>query len=162
MEDKEQLVRLVNSAYRGEEARQGWTHEADLIEGELRTDESDLQELLSNPNSTILKANLDGQLAGCVYLERQDHVLYLGMLSVSPRLQSHGIGKALLAAADDHARKHSCHSIHMTVISARPELIQWYERNGYRKTAETKPFQVEERFGRPRQPVEFSVMEKKL
>jgi hypothetical protein len=50
----------------------------------------------------------------------------------------------------------------MTVISVRHELIAWYERHGYAKTDETKPFPTDPTFGIPKQPLEFVVMKKGL
>ena len=160
--DLPQIFKLVNSAYRGEEAKKGWTHEADLIEGTLRTDEQALKVMLSDPHAVILKYTLNGQVDGCVYLEKQNTRLYLGMLSVSPLQQGAGIGKQLLLAAEDHARKLNCSMIEMTVISARQELIAWYERMGYKTTNEKRPFEVEAKFGTPRQPIEFIVMQKNV
>lgn len=160
--DIPQLLQLVNSAYRGEEAKKGWTHEADLIEGELRTDAQSLEEMMEKPGAVILKYVLDGKIRGCVYLEKQEKKLYLGMLSVSPEIQAQGIGKKLLQSAEAYARQNHCSYIEMTVISLRKELIAWYERNGYQNTSETKPFHDDGRFGNPVQPIHFIVMEKRL
>ena len=88
--------------------------------------------------------------------------MYLGMLTVSPKIQARGIGKKLLSAAETHALKNDCDKIEMTVISDRAELIAWYERNGYHVTEETKPFHTEARFGVPRKNLEFLVMEKMI
>lgn len=158
--DVQELTKLVNSAYRGEQAKKGWTHEADLIRGELRTDEASVLELIEKPHSVILKFMEENRILGCVHLEKQDDKLYLGMLSVYPEIQARGIGKKLLAAAGEHARNTGARKIEMTVISARHELIAWYERNGFHKTSETKPFPGNEKFGIPRVPVEFIVMGK--
>ena len=151
---------LVNSAYRGDASRKGWTTEADLLEGELRTDEPSLSQLLKNPNAVMLKFVSDDHIAGCVYLEKQRFALYLGMLSVSPTAQAQGIGKKLLNAAEKYAQQQSCDSIVMTVISLRHELIDWYERHGYKRNGETKPFPENEKFGKARQPLQFVVLEK--
>jgi len=156
------LIQLVNHAYRGEEAKKGWTHEADLIDGLLRTDVESLQQLIQKPDAVILKYEQDKKIVGCVYLEKKGERLYLGMLSVMPEIQAKGIGKKLLKAADDHARKNNCCFIEMTVISVRHELIAWYERNGYRKTSKIEPFPTDGRFGNPRQPLEFVYLEKSL
>ena len=161
-DDIPQLLPLVNSAYRGESAKKGWTHEADLIEGDRRTDENSLMLLLQNPAAVILKYVIQDVIMGCVYLEKQGDLLYLGMLSVSPDAQAQGIGKKLMHAAESHAHRLGCTSIEMSVISVRHELISWYERNGYHLTGRTKPFHNDGRFGKPRQPIEFVVMEKKL
>lgn len=162
IKDIPQLLRLINSAYRGEEAKKGWTHEADLIEGPIRTDETTLQELIEKPGTVILKYEEDGQITGCVLLEKKNDRLYLGMLSVSPHLQARGIGRKLLSAAEEHANKIGCTLIEMTVISDRTKLIEWYERNGYEKTFKKEPFPTDGKFGQPRKQLEFVYLQKQL
>lgn len=157
------LVKLVNTAYRGEESRQGWASEAHLLTGNARTDEAALAEQFHTPGAVILKGtNAAGELIACVYLEKQASKLYLGMLSVLPGLQGGGIGKQLLAAATTYAHQHGCTSVIMTVISARDTLIDWYERHGYTRNGQTEPFPTDNRYGVPTQPLEFVVLEKKL
>lgn len=160
--DISSLNKLVNSAYRGESATKGWTHEAHLIEGNVRTDESTLLELITKPGSVILKYMDSGEILGSVHLENKGDKLYLGMLTVSPEAQAGGIGRKLLRAAEEHARKEGLDAITMTVISVRKELIDWYERNGYHSTGEHQPFPDDPRFGTPRQNIEFIVLEKQL
>ena len=160
--DIPEIIQLVNNAYRGEKSRQGWTHEADLIDGDLRTDFNDLEQLMQDRGSVFLKYIENGRIAGSVYLQKQNEILYLGMLSVDPTIQAKGIGKQLLAAAEDHARNMGCKAIEMTVISKRMELVKWYKRHGYNDTGIRKPFQTEERFGYPREPLEFIVLVKSL
>lgn len=152
---------LVNSAYRGETSKKGWTTEADLLGG-IRTSEESLRAMLYNPNAFILNYIEEGKLLGCVYLETKGADLYLGMLTVSPDAQASGIGKQLLLAAETIAVDKQCRAITITVISQRHELIAWYERRGYRPTGETQPFPNDPRFGIPKQPLEFIVMEKVL
>lgn len=155
------LVYLVNQAYRGEPSRQGWTTEADFLKGDLRTDENDLSKLLARPHAVVLKASDEADaISGCVFLEKRDGRLYLGMLSVAPEKQAHGIGKLLLAAAAKHARSQGCSSIYMRVLSKRHELISWYERHGYHLTGETMPYDAPPQFGTPTEPLEFVIMEK--
>ncbi len=156
------LVQLVNSAYRGEEAKQGWTHEADLIDGTLRTDASSIGEMMDDPEATILIYINDHKIYGCVYLQKRDLHLYLGMLTVSPTFQARGIGKQLIIAAEDFAKKENCFSIEMSVISTRHELIAWYERRGYQSTGRRKPFPDDKKFGTPKEFIEFIILEKKL
>jgi len=155
------LNNLVNGAYRGDGSRRGWTTEADLLDG-IRTDEAALRTMLQNPLVTILKYETKDQLRGCVYLETKGDALYLGMLTVAPEVQDSGIGKRLLAAAEQMARHQQCRAITMTVITARHELIAWYQRHGYKATGETQPFPDDPRFGIPRQPLRFMVLEKAL
>ena len=156
------LDRLVNSAYRGESSKKGWTTEADLLEG-LRTDADSLLQLMEESNSVILKYTGEtGLLEACIYLKNKGTELYLGMLTVSPELQAKGIGKKLLVAADDYAKEKGCQSIVMTVISVRNELIAWYQRHGYNPTGATEPFPTDPKFGLPKQPLHFIVLEKSI
>lgn len=155
------LNALVNGAYRGERSRKGWTTEADILDG-IRITESTLQAMLKNPMGTLLKYEQNGQLLGCVSLEKKGSELYLGMLTVSPEVQANGIGRQLLAAAEQLARQQHCAVMTMTVITVRHELIAWYERRGYRSTGETRPFPDDPRFGLPKQPLEFVVLMKSL
>ncbi len=162
-DDNPQLLPLINSAFRGESSKKGWTHEADLIEGTARTDEETLRDILLAPGGAILKYGDEaGPIEACVYLDQRERGLYLGMLTVAPDLQGAGVGKQLLAAAEDFARQHQCPCVFMTVLSIRQELVAWYERHGYRQTGETQPFVVEAKFGRPTQPLELTILEKRI
>ena len=160
--DIPEICLLVNSAYRGDTSRKGWTTEADLLDGK-RIDESILQQYFLNPETTILKCvDNELQIAGCVYLKKEKKELHLGMLTVSPLQQAKGIGKILLQASEEKARKKDCCSVIMTVISVRQELINWYKKQGYQETGETHPFPDDERFGKPKFPLQFIVLRKKL
>ena len=160
--DAPALVALVNSAYRGDTSRLGWTTEADLLDG-IRTDEASMVQMITSPQSVILKClDSEDRLCGCVFLQLQEKKLYLGMLTVAPHLQNKGIGKELLAASESYAKEKGAGSVIMTVITVRDSLIAWYERHGYYLTCEKRPFPDDPRFGIPKQPLEFVVMEKKL
>ena len=162
IEDIPEMVNLMNSAYRGEGSRRGWTTEADMVDGDLRTDEDHLKELMAVPAVRFLKAtNENNGIEGCVFLQKREGKLYLGMLSVSPTLQARGIGKKLMAAAEEYARQENCPSVFMRVISIRDELIAWYERQGYTKTGELQPFE-DSKFGKASKPIEFVLMQKDL
>jgi GNAT superfamily N-acetyltransferase len=151
---------LVNSAYRGEASKKGWTTEADLLDG-IRIDEATLRKYLEDPSIIILK-NIDeeGRITGCVYLEIRTPKLYVGMFSVSPVLQGNGVGRNLLQAAETYAKQLNCAILTMTVISTRLELINWYERRGFTATGEIVPFHDGTKFGIPKQIIELIVMEK--
>ena len=162
-EDIAQIEKLVNSAYRGDSSRKGWTTEADLLDG-IRTNKDVLSGMINRGDSIVLKCNnAKNQLLGCVYLQKKEEKLYLGMLTVAPDIQAQGIGKKLLQASEEYAQTQQCTAITISVISLRQELIKWYERRGYKATGERKPFPSNDpRFGLPKQQLEFIVMEKQL
>ncbi|MFV5700058.1 GNAT family N-acetyltransferase [Flavobacterium sp. ZT3R17] len=156
------LSRLINSGYRGESSKKGWTTEANLLEG-LRTTEQELTETIENTKNTILKFTENNQIIGCVLLVEKEDQLYLGMLTVSPELQNSGIGKKLLQQAEIHALELGLPKIIMTVISVREELIAWYKRNGYADTGAKEPFPASDvHIPIANQHLEFIVMEKKI
>jgi ribosomal protein S18 acetylase RimI-like enzyme len=160
--DIPEIVRLLNMSYRGETSRKGWTTEADLIAGEVRTNEENLSQVMQEPGSVILKYVDDGKLLACVNLKKHGDRIYLGMFSVVPDLQGGGIGKKMLQAAEEHAAHVGCRSIYMYVISVRTELIDWYKRKGYIETGELVPFNEDGLTGAHKRKLEFMVLEKEL
>jgi ribosomal protein S18 acetylase RimI-like enzyme len=161
--DVKALHALIESAYRGDSARRGWTHEADLLGGQ-RTDVESLAALLAMPGQTVLLAETDQGLAGCVNVADLAGRAYLGMLSVDPARQASGLGRRLIAEAEALARLQGATVMEMTVISRRVELIAWYERRGYHLTGRRAPFPMHDpRFGIPLcDHLEFVVLEKRL
>ena len=157
------LHALVEAAFRGDSARGGWTHEADLLDGQ-RTDPAALGDAIAEPDKVILIAERDGEAIGCVQVGRVAPGLStLGLLAVRPTRQAGGLGRTLVAAAEAHARDvHGSSRMEMTVIAARRELIAWYERQGYRATGEVRPFPMDDRrFGLPRvDTLSFAVLER--
>jgi ribosomal protein S18 acetylase RimI-like enzyme len=160
-EDIAAITSLLNSAYRGESSKQGWTTEAHLIAGNTRTNESSVKEVMGQEDSVMLKyTDEQSVITGCVNLQQHADKIYLGMLSVAPHLQGAGIGKQLLKAAEEYTLQVNGKAVYMTVISVRTELINWYERYGYNDTGERKPFIEDGVSGTHLQPLEFMVMEK--
>ncbi|WP_281225796.1 GNAT family N-acetyltransferase [Flavobacterium aquiphilum] len=162
LEDISALEKLVNSAYRGETSKQGWTTEAELLSGK-RITEDELSEIIKNKENTILKFTDNKTIIGCVLLVNKGNKIYLGMLTVSPNLQNSGIGKQLLKAAEVHALSLNLHKIVMTVISIREELIAWYKRHGFVDTGAREPFPLNGTDAVTHgQPLEFIVLEKTI
>jgi len=162
LEDVTALEKLINSAYRGETSKQGWTTEADLLIGK-RITEDELIEIIQNKENTILKFTNNEIIIGCVLLVNKRNKLYLGMLTVSPNLQNSGIGKQLLQGAKDRALELGLPKIVMTVISIREELIAWYKRNGFVDTGAREAFPLNDTDAViANQSLEFIVMEKIL
>jgi ribosomal protein S18 acetylase RimI-like enzyme len=159
------IVGLVESAYRGEASRSGWTTEEHLLGGQ-RTDAEAVLTKVRGPGSVMLLAEAGGRLVGCCQLERRtDAEVYFGMFSVSPGRQGQGWGREILAEAERLAGKEwGGRTMVMSVLAQRPELIAWYERRGYARTGETRPFPYgNARFGIPKRPdLSFAVLAKNL
>jgi ribosomal protein S18 acetylase RimI-like enzyme len=148
------IVGLVDSAYRGDASRVGWTTEADLLDGQ-RTDTEAVSGIVGARGSMVLVAEAGGQLAGCCQLERRPGgEVYFGMFAVRPGLQGQGRGQEILAEAERVAREEwGAVTMVMTVLVQRQDLIAWYQRRGYRLTGRSRPFPYgDERFGVPRRP----------
>lgn len=165
------VVELVESAYRGDSSRAGWTTEADLLDGQ-RTDPGAVEALVGGGESgrgvVLVAEDITGELAGCCAVEPaggHGGAAYFGMFAVRPVLQGGGIGRLLLGAAERYAGEQlKAASMRMHVIRQRDELIAWYRRLGYAPTGETAPFPYgDERFGQPRRAdLEFVVLERRL
>ena len=169
-EDLPEIVALVNSAYRGDSSKAGWAYESDYIDGQ-RTSLHHLQEdLRSDPTPTllVLRQEAGGEILACAMVERIEGdggtAGYIGMVTVKPTLQTGGVGRTILAAAEDAARAFGATRAEMTVISRRDTLIDWYVRRGYRLTGERRPFPYgDDRWGIPLvDDLEFVVLEKPL
>jgi GNAT superfamily N-acetyltransferase len=162
--DVTEIVVLVESAYRGEASKAGWTSEAEFLDGQ-RADDTMILDILRDPDSRLLLAIADGRIAGCCHLERHEDYAYFGMFAVRPGEQGAGVGRAILAEAERQVRDDwQVREMHMTVISVRAELIAWYERRGYVRTGKMSPFPYgDDRFGRPRRDdLEFELLIKEL
>ncbi|RNI19532.1 GNAT family N-acetyltransferase [Flexivirga caeni] len=156
------VVGLVESAYRGQSSRAGWTTEADLLDGQ-RTDATEVAELVAR--GAVLVAVVDDALVACCQLEKRISAAYFGMFAVSPTLQGAGIGGQLMAYAERYAeRQWSSTRMEMTVLRQRTDLIAFYERRGYYDTGTRSPFPYgDERFGIPRRDdLEFTLLTKQL
>lgn len=163
--DIAQLHALVEGAYRGTSAKAGWTHEADLLDGQ-RTDKVELAHIIADKDQTLTLAFEGDALVGCVNVhDRGGARGYLGMLTVDPQRQAGGLGRQLIAQAEATAvSAFGAKVMEMTVIAQRKELIAYYERRGYGLTPETRPFPIHDpRFGdAKRDDLYFVVMEKAL
>lgn len=158
------IVALVQSAYRGESSRVGWTTEADLLDGQ-RIDVDGVRDVIDREDSCILLRDDSTGVLACAQLEQRDRHAYFGLFAVRPGQQGRGIGAEILAAAERiAARDWDCTHLLMSVIDARADLIAWYERRGYRRTGQHEAFPYgDERFGIPRRDdLRFERLDKTL
>lgn len=180
LDDRDAIIALVTSAYRGEASRVGWTTEADLLDGPRVAPEV-LEHDLTRPRSTVVVAQYDEptestlptsgtaftpcRMLACAHVCDDGGTGYFGMFAVEPGRQGSGLGDAVLRECERIARDDwRLPVMRMTVIDLRDELIRWYERRGYRRTGIKKPFPYgDARFGHPkRDDLRFEVLEKAL
>lgn len=148
--DVEELVALVNAAYRPAAGRGGWTHEADLVEGS-RIDRAQLTELFTDRDSVILVGCFDQRLAACVQVRKTGASSQIGMLAVHPKSQGRGLGSEMLKRAEEHARtRFGSEAAEMTVITRRAELMSYYRARGYQATGETADYPLSAGVGAPK------------
>lgn len=159
------VVALVESAFRGDASRVGWTTEADLLDGR-RTGPDEIEAIMRDPAQRVLiERDGAGGLQASAVVARDGDAAWFGMLAVVPARQGEGTGRRVLEAIEGWVSAHwQSRRMRLKVIAQRAELIAWYERRGYRITGETEPFYYgDERFGLPRRPdLSFIVMEKDL
>lgn len=156
------IVSLIESAYRGDSSRAGWTTEADILEGQ-RTDPQGVVEVIESPAGRLVAVERDGEIVACCQLEDRGEHAYFGMFAVSPALQGAGLGKVIMAEAERTVHEEwGAKEMHVTVISVRTDLVAWYERRGYRRTGKMTPFPYgDERFGIPtRDDLQFELLVK--
>ncbi len=152
--DASAISELINSAYRGESSRAGWTTEADLLDG-LRTNTQEIASIIKRDDAFILIGVLNDQIIATICCERQimhgRYTAHLGMIAVKPTLQNQGHGAVVIQAAEAIAsREWRVVGFHMAVISIRTELIAFYERLGYARTGEFKDFPVNSALWQPK------------
>ena len=163
-QDVAAIVTLVESAYRGEASRQGWTTEADFLDGQ-RTDRTEVADLLALHDSCIVLAESDAGLLASMHLQQHDSSCHLGMFAVRPELQGRGIGKAMLREAERIAQSEwGCSEMSMCVLDVRTDLIAWYVRRGYCRSGALRPFPYGDvRYGLPRRDdLQFEILLKPL
>ena len=162
--DVARIAPLIESAYRGDSSRVGWTTEADLLDGR-RTDEADVLAAVTGEGSRMILAEDGDELLACCTVQDRGTHAYFGMFAVSPKSQGGGLGKRVLAVAEQVARDElGLATMQMTVIRQRADLIAWYVRRGYAQTGRMQPFPYGDiRFGKPlRDDLEFEVLVKDL
>jgi ribosomal protein S18 acetylase RimI-like enzyme len=162
--DAAAITSLIESAYRGPESKTGWTSEADLLTGP-RTSVDEIAAILRDPLARFVVAT-DGakDLAACALIRNEHGTGYFGMFAVRPNVQGAGLGKQMLDAAEQHIKSlWRLNTIYMTVINLREDLIAYYERRGYQKTGEIKPFPFDlPNLGATRQDFHLAVLRKRL
>ncbi len=161
-EDADVIAALVNSGYRGEASKAGWTTEADLLDG-IRTDATEVQSLIAAHDSMVYLCLQGTDIVGSMHLQLTQNVGYLGLFVVKPSLQRAGIGKQFMLAAERAAQSAwGIRKMTMTVITVRSELLAFYERRGYRRTGKLIPFPADDQHVPKVTGLQMEYLEKEL
>jgi len=153
VDDIDNLVSLINQAYRTNTGS-SWTSEHSIVSGD-RINHQQLLDSLSQQNFSLFVAemvkNLESALVACIGLTFQQNAVEIGTFCVNSHWQNKGIGKQVLAYAEQKAFA-ICPTLinyEMFVLDARTELIQYYERYGYSKTACVESYPIHANVGQP-------------
>jgi ribosomal protein S18 acetylase RimI-like enzyme len=140
------IVRLINAAFIVEQ----FVFEGDRINAE--------ETRVFMDTGKFLLAQDSAGFAGCVYLETHQGRGYLGLLAVDPSRQGTGLGRKLVAAAEDSFRAAGCSAVDLRVISQRTPLPPFYRSLGYAEIG-TAPFSPSLQ---PKVPGHYIIMSKRL
>ncbi|KAJ6143837.1 hypothetical protein N7471_003290 [Penicillium samsonianum] len=141
-EDATQLQQLVESAFRAEDSRKGWTDDLGLSSS-FRLDVKEVLAMITKPDSVMLMAtNNENTLVGSIGTSKRDaNHARIFMLAIDTSQQQGGIGRQVLAYAEEYCqRTWGVTTLGLNALSNRQELISWYSRRGYKTTGETTPF----------------------
>jgi GNAT superfamily N-acetyltransferase len=144
--DAEAIAAVINAAFRVERF---------FIDGD-RTNPDHIRSLLQT--GVFLLAEESSQLIGCVYVELRGAQGYFGLLAIDPERQKTGLGKHLVAAAEDYCRAAGCQEMELQIVNVREELPGFYQRLGYCETG-IAPFKS---LNQPKLPCHFVKMSKPL
>jgi GNAT superfamily N-acetyltransferase len=122
------IVALLNAAFAME-----W----DFINRD-RTTAAEIAGYLETGTFFVVDGDADG-LGACMYLEQRGDRLYLGMLAVNPAAQGRGLGRQMMAAAEQHAASLGCRAIDIRIVDRRTELPPFYRALGFVDNG-TEPF----------------------
>ena len=140
LSDAISIAELVNSAYRGEISRAGWTTEADLLDG-LRITTPEVATLIKREDAFVLVGVLRDQIIASIACEHLENTAKFGLIAVKPTLQNKGYGRELIKAAEAiTAREWRVAGFYMSVITLRTELIEFYERLGFERSGQFEDF----------------------
>jgi ribosomal protein S18 acetylase RimI-like enzyme len=114
-----------------------WRTAAEIIAGEERT----LAAALTHPPAdadVLVAIDPEGRRLGFVYIEteidyfRGEPYTHIGILAVDRAGQGTGVGRALIEAAEEHARRRGDALVTLNVFEANTHARAVYERLGYR------------------------------
>ena len=100
-----------------------------------------LEALFADPDVTGLVAEADGAMAGYakLYHARAEQRFYVHQLYILPARQGLGLGRRLMACAEERARELGADRLWLGVMVKNVQAVAWYRKLGFTVT-ETAPF----------------------
>ncbi len=93
-------------------------------------------ESLCSPEIAFFLARCDGAAAGCGAVRRLDATsAEIKRMFVRPQFRGLGVGRALLEALEEEARRLGVHALLLETGIEQPEALALYARSGYRRRA---------------------------
>jgi ribosomal protein S18 acetylase RimI-like enzyme len=136
----------VQSAFRAEDSRPAWTAD-EKLNSSFSIEVKEILATITNPDTAFLMAtDSNAALVATIGVSKKAADRgRLFMLAVDQRYQRGGVGRQVLAYAEDYfQRTWGITNIGLNALSTRQNLILWYIRRGYRKTGEETPFPREQ------------------
>ncbi|HET7171159.1 MAG TPA: GNAT family N-acetyltransferase [Gaiellales bacterium] len=121
--DREAVERLVEAAYGGYIERIG-----------RRPAPMDADYVVLIAAGRVTVAERDGEVAGVLVLVPMEDHLLVENIAVDPTAQHTGLGRRLMAHAEDEARALGLSELRLYTNERMVENIAWYPRLGYRET----------------------------
>lgn len=134
VEDVPEVLAVINRAY---------VVEAPFIKGDRAT-AADIRDTIAAANSAYLLAldspDAGSRIIGALKIDLKGGRAHIGPVAVEPSRQGMGVGKALIAAAEERARERGIAHLDLCVMSFRPTLPGFYESLGFEMTG-TAPYE---------------------
>lgn len=95
-----------------------------------------LARMVARGDQRFLVAELDGDLVGWVHVALMEYIetgafAVIGGLVVDRRLRKHGVGRVLMAQAEEWAKEQGCVIVRLWSSAMRTEAHRFYEHLGY-------------------------------
>ena len=160
-DDVEQLVKLINLAYRAQSDR-SWTTEKVFVDGTRITKEQLNRDLNQSNFELLVGENEQGSLVGCIGLTFVSSSVEIGTFAIDPTVQNLGYGREMLNYVETYITQNysSVRCLIMYVLDVRTELMAYYQRRGYQITGRTESYPVDADVGQPLVPIQLIEMEK--
>lgn len=93
--------------------------------------ERDIERKVAVADDLFLVGSIEGVVVATVMAGYEGHRGWVNYLAVDPARRGSGLGRALMAEAEDRLRARGCPKINLQVRTSNPSAIAFYERLGF-------------------------------